>query len=81
GVVHLGPRPTFPGMPPSFELHLLDFDGDLYGEEVRVDFCAWIREIRPFESADALVEAIRGDCEDAVRLFEAKDTACSGRGV
>ena len=38
GALHMGPRPTFKGSPPSVELHLLDFDRDIYGEEVRVDF-------------------------------------------
>ena len=33
GALHLGPRPTFEGSPPTIELHLLDFEGDLYGEE------------------------------------------------
>ena len=41
GALHLGPRPTFQGSPPTIELHLLDFDGDLYGVEVRVDFIRW----------------------------------------
>lgn len=77
-VLHLGPRPMFPGSPPSVELHLLDFDADLYGEEVRVDFCAWLREIHRFASVEELVEAIRGDCDEAVRRFQAGGGACGG---
>lgn len=61
GVLHIGPRPTFPGSPPSVELHLFDFDEDLYGETVRIDFVDWIREIRSFAGPQALVEAMRAD--------------------
>jgi riboflavin kinase / FMN adenylyltransferase len=63
GLLHLGPRPTFRGSPPSVELHLLDWEGDLYGRELRVDFCFRLREIRPFASAAALVEQMKKDAE------------------
>ncbi len=76
GVLHLGPRPTFKGSPPSVELHIFDFDDDLYGEEIRVDFCAWIREIHRFATRDELVEAIRADCDRALELFEVGGAAC-----
>jgi riboflavin kinase/FMN adenylyltransferase len=65
GALHLGPRPTFKGSPPTVELHLLDFDDDLYGEEVRVDFAQLLREVRPFDSAAALVAQMRADVEAA----------------
>jgi riboflavin kinase / FMN adenylyltransferase len=76
GVLHLGPRPMFPGSPPSIELHLFDFAGDLYGEEIRVDFCARLRDIHRFATIDALISAIREDCTHAARLFEEGTTAC-----
>lgn len=81
GVLHLGPRPTFRGTPPAVELHLFDFDQDIYGEELRVDFCAWLRGIHRFATPDALVEAIREDCEQALKLFAAGATACARRQV
>jgi riboflavin kinase / FMN adenylyltransferase len=65
GALHLGPRPTFEGSPPSIELHLLDFEGDLYGEEVRVDFVEYLREVLPFDSASALVDQMKEDVEAA----------------
>jgi riboflavin kinase/FMN adenylyltransferase len=65
GVLHLGPRPTFAGLPPSIELHLFDFDGDLYGDRIRVDFIERIRDIARFDSADALVHAMEADCQRA----------------
>ena len=61
GVLHLGPRPTFPGSPPTIELHLLDFGGDLYGEVVRVDFIERLRDILPFGGVPELVAAIEAD--------------------
>lgn len=81
GVLHLGPRPMFPGSPPSVELHLFGFDGNLYGEEVRVEFCAWLREIHRFATIESLVEAIRDDCTQAVSLFERGDAACGGESA
>jgi riboflavin kinase/FMN adenylyltransferase len=69
GLLHLGPRPTFRGSPPSIELHLLDFDGDLYGELVQVAFLARLRDVQPFASSSELVEQMRRDREAAVVFF------------
>ncbi len=67
GVLHLGPRPMFRGAPPSIELHLFDFESDIYGEEVRVEFVAWLREIHRFANVGELVQAIEADCAEAKR--------------
>lgn len=69
GLLHLGPRPTFPGFAPTIELHLLDWSGDLYGHHLRVEVIDRIRDIRPFPSVEALVEAIRGDERDGRRML------------
>jgi riboflavin kinase / FMN adenylyltransferase len=69
GVMHLGPRPTFAGLPPSLELHLFDFSGDIYGERVRVDFMARIRDIARFDSVGTLITAMEADCAEARRLL------------
>lgn len=61
GLLHLGPRPAFPGDPPTIELYLMDFSGDLYGRELRVDFCERLRDIRPFDSVEALIAQMRED--------------------
>jgi riboflavin kinase/FMN adenylyltransferase len=73
GALHLGPRPTFKGSPPTIELHILDFDSDIYGEEVRVDFVDYLREIRPFSSVEALIEQLREDVEAAREAVDAND--------
>jgi len=70
GALHLGPRPTFKGSPPTVELHLLDFDRDIYGEDVRVDFVDFLRPIEPFTTVEALVQQIGKDvgaARDVVR--------------
>jgi riboflavin kinase / FMN adenylyltransferase len=72
GLLHLGPRPTFGGTLPTVELHLLDYSGDLYGREVRVDFCGRIRDVQPFSSVGELVEAMKRD-EAAGRKLLAKE--------
>lgn len=70
GALHLGPRPTFQGAPPSVELHLMDFDGDLYGEELRVDFVRFLRPVVPFDSVEALVEQLRADVDRARSVLD-----------
>ena len=65
GALHVGPRPTFRGSPPTIELHLLGFEDDIYGEEVRVDFVKYLREVRPFETSEALIEQMKKDVEQA----------------
>lgn len=69
GLVHLGPRPTFAGSPPSLELHLLNFDRDIYGETVHVEFLARLRDVAQFGSPGELVEQMRRDRERAQAYF------------
>lgn len=69
GLLHLGPRPTFSGYPPSIELHLLDWDGDLYGREVRVDFRGRIRGIESFGSSAELIAEMYRDVERGRELL------------
>jgi len=69
GVLHLGPRPTFTGSTPTVELHVFDWQGDLYGQQVRVDFHARVREVRHFASVAELVRAMEDDCRAARGLL------------
>jgi riboflavin kinase/FMN adenylyltransferase len=62
GMLNYGERPTFGlGEPPRFEVHLLDFSGNLYGEHLTVAFHARIRDERRFENAEALREQLEQD--------------------
>ena len=60
--IHVGPNVTFGESDRSFEVHLLDFDGRIYGEWLEVEFLAKIRDSVRFETADALQRAITDDC-------------------
>ena len=64
--VSLGRRPTFypDGGPRLLEAHVLDFSGNLYGEQARVRFVAGIRGQERFESAEALVARMARDVEE-----------------
>lgn len=62
--VNIGVRPTFQtGRRELIEAYLLDFDGDLYGTELRLEFLHRLRGEKRFDSAEALVEQMRGDVE------------------
>ncbi len=66
--LNIGIRPTFDdGLGPSIEVHLFDFEGDLLGKELRIEFVERLREERKFESPNALRMQLD---EDAVRALE-----------
>lgn len=64
GVANLGHRPTFEAGH-SFEVHLLGFDGDLYGKRLRIGFVARIRGESKFDGLAALRAQIDRDCRQA----------------
>jgi riboflavin kinase/FMN adenylyltransferase len=69
-VASLGTNPTFVedgGL--VLEVHVLDFDGDLYGKRVRTAFVARLRDEAKFDSVDALVAQIQRDIDAARRCF------------
>ncbi len=51
GVASLGTRPTVGGTVPLLEAHVFEFDGDLYGREIEVEFIARLRDELKFDSA------------------------------
>jgi riboflavin kinase/FMN adenylyltransferase len=62
--VSIGVRPTFQtGRGELIEAYVLDFDGDLYGRELRLDFLARLRGERRFETAEALIEQMHSDVQ------------------
>ena len=69
--INLGRRPTFYEHADSslLEAHLLDFDGDLYGEGARVRFVHFLRSERKFDGIDALIGQLRADTESARTLL------------
>jgi riboflavin kinase / FMN adenylyltransferase len=68
--VNVGVRPTFEtGRGLLVEAYLIDFDADLYGETLRIAFARRLRGERRFESAEALVEQMERDVQDARRVL------------
>lgn len=72
GVANIGRRPTVNEGPESrLEVHIFDFDGDIYGAEVSVALRAYIREERRFSGLDALKVQIAADAAEARRIHSA----------
>jgi len=61
GMANLGPIPTFGVDSPALEVHLLNFDGDLYGQHVTVEFVQRLRDIVHFDTPKALEEQLKKD--------------------
>ena len=74
-VVNVGVNPTFGGETLGIETHVLDFSGDLYGQEVEVRFCRRLRAEMPFPSVDRLVEQIHRDVTAARAFFQEEKDA------
>jgi riboflavin kinase/FMN adenylyltransferase len=71
--VSIGVRPTFKtGRGELIEAYLLDFDGDLYGSEMRIEFLERLRGERRFGNAEALVEQMHRDVERTRELVGAR---------
>ena len=64
-VASVGSRPTFAGTKPILEVHIFDFDEDIYGEYIHVDFVAWLREQEKFDLVEDLVAQMGVDAENA----------------
>jgi riboflavin kinase / FMN adenylyltransferase len=62
--VSIGTNPTFSGRERRVEAFVLDFEGDLYGERVGLDFIAHLREMRRYDSIEPLVRQIAQDVVD-----------------
>ena len=71
GAVNIGFNPTFNRDRLSVEVHIFDFDENIYGQEVEVMFVDRIRSEMAFKSAEELVEQIKKDIETARALLEA----------
>ena len=71
-VASFGTRPTVGDGPPLLEVHLLDFEGDLYGREMEVEFIERIREERKFDSLRRLTAEMGRDKERARAILAAR---------
>jgi riboflavin kinase/FMN adenylyltransferase len=71
GAANIGPNPTFGEYVRKVEAHLIDFQGDLYGQPIAVDFLDRIRDTRPFSGPAELVKQLGEDVTVARRIATA----------
>ena len=69
GVANLGIRPTFGQSSPLLEVHLFDYSGDLYGNDIVISFIDFIREEKKFDGIKALKKQIEIDSTKAIELI------------
>jgi riboflavin kinase/FMN adenylyltransferase len=75
GMANMGLRPTLTNdIKPTLEVNYLDFDDDLYDQELEVFFLDFIRPEKKFESSDELRQQIRRDEKQVRRLIKHKFT-------
>ena len=72
GMANFGGQPTFGLDKPVFEVNIFDFDGDLYGTTLRVEFVARLRDVQKFGSITELVHQLNSDRDDARRTLNTK---------
>ena len=67
GVTNVGTCPTFGERVPHAETYILDFDGDIYGEDIRIYLLEFLRDERHFDSADELILQIKLDINYTIK--------------
>lgn len=75
-ISNIGYNPTFKGdgtdLPLKIETHLFDFQADMYGDEIRVEFHAFLRAEKKFSGVDALLAQMKEDFKEARGILEKK---------
>jgi riboflavin kinase/FMN adenylyltransferase len=69
GIMNIGNRPTVDGIGRTQEVHIFDFNDDIYGEILKVEIIEFIRDEIKFDSIEKLVTQIKLDCEIAKKLL------------
>jgi riboflavin kinase/FMN adenylyltransferase len=70
GVMNIGNRPTVKGSDLRIEVHLFDFNEDLYGQSMQIQLDAFIRQEKRFDSIDLLKSAIETDCIQVKNFYK-----------
>jgi len=65
GISNFGIRPTFDGNSFLLEVNIFDFNEEIYGKELTVEFLAFIRDEQKFENFDKLIQQIKKDIQTA----------------
>ena len=71
-MMNIGRRPTFDGQQQTQEVHLLHYDGDLYGQQLAVSFVQRLRDEQRFDSMEALQAQLSSDAQQAEKLLNMK---------
>jgi riboflavin kinase/FMN adenylyltransferase len=77
GMMNQGPKPTFQDGRRSLEAHLFGFEGDLYGEWVRIEWVERLRDVRRFAGVEQLQEQLERDRARAQAVLAAGPTDLS----
>lgn len=72
GMLNIGNRPTFSGRDSRIEVHIFDFNEDIYGKELKIIFIERMRDEKKFEDIDSLKKQLNSDKEKALTLLEKK---------
>lgn len=67
GMANIGFKPTFGGVKKTLEIHLLDFNHDIYGEKLTVNFLKRLREERKFENREELIKQLEIDKKQSLK--------------
>src|SRR5690606_33215549 len=70
GMGYIGTRPAVDGVGRSIEVHLFDFNSDIYGKTIRVKFLDFIRHDRWFESMEELIQQMKMDEQQVLAFFD-----------
>jgi riboflavin kinase/FMN adenylyltransferase len=70
-VASVGTRPTFDGTKPLLEVHIFDFDEDIYGKDIHVDFIARLRSQVKYDKVEELVAQMHLDADNAKSILAA----------
>lgn len=73
GVANIGLRPTFDGHHQRLEVHLFDFNQDIYGRQVKVEFVAHLRPEQKFANVNDLITQIQQDVQEAHQILATND--------
>ncbi|MBI1316708.1 bifunctional riboflavin kinase/FAD synthetase [bacterium] len=79
GMAHWGPRPVLDRVEERFEVHLFDFEGDLYQQPLRLRFVQWLRPVVPLDGLSGLIAQLKQDEIEARRVLSVAGTGTNRR--
>jgi riboflavin kinase/FMN adenylyltransferase len=71
-MTNIGTRPTFGGGPQLIEVYLIDYNGDLYGQELAIDIIERLRDEKKFDTPEQLIEQIAEDVKQGKALLKTR---------